>query len=210
MAEPDWTALNDINFDTAARVLVEQGNAVMTFMIHSSDGIAIVGVPDFDDAARDRLPMLLRLLCIAHDAIAVGHVTEAYAARMHRQEGESEAAFRTRCEAVRPSERPERIEVLIATMQWRTPTGLRQATKVGEVTRNARAEPVAVVAREEDSQADSLTQSLWLDLLAPTAASENDRAMAQIALEMLVPRLGFDLRFVDPDWMDSPHAPGHA
>lgn len=190
-----WQKFNDADFEAGCGVLLESGSMLMTFVIHSDDATVIIGVPVFDDQVRQVLPTVLRLLCIAHRAVALSHVTEGWMLIVDRRDGESEAEMEQRATQTSPTASPDRIEILIATTQWREPDGtMRTASRRGRIMRNADDAPVAVVERECDTDADASMDGPWFGLLPAAPPNAADRVTAQMMLGRLEITLGLQLR----------------
>jgi hypothetical protein len=192
----NWEHVNDSHFAAACGTLVATGQMLMTFIIHSPPDIEnIVCVPELDDALRDKLPNLLGLACAAQGAVALTHVSEAWTLSLTRAEGESEAAFEARARATTARDSAQREEMLVATTEWRDDAGaMHQVFRRGHIRRNAKGEPVAIVALETEG---GTTESRWYGLVPPFQPNEAERALAQRVLEQASRRVGLSMRKLD-------------
>src|SRR3954469_2501489 len=120
----DWAEQADYDYGHAKAAMLRDGYVMMTFVLHAPSGVGILGVPQYDDAMRERLPLLLRTMCVAHGVVAVAHISEVWTLELEHREGESEAELRARVVQLgRPRDAADRVEKLMARIEWRKPDG---------------------------------------------------------------------------------------
>lgn len=137
---------NDLTFATER--LTETGSCPTMFVIHRKDGsLLIVGTPFTSPEQKHDVRNFLRLACIAYDAVAVTFISEAWVRMLNQRSGEGDAAFRTRADAIAPSQAEDRREVVSVMLTYRDEGECCQTVgAMREIVRDAAGKPSGVVA----------------------------------------------------------------
>jgi hypothetical protein len=138
---PNWKELLASTVEYAKERMIDTGHLVPMAVIYARDPNRIIMMPlVFDDEETQRASwQLLRIACVAHDAIAVTLMVEAWMRMTNRLPGESEEALKRR--AVERT--GEKIEVISVQMSYRDGDDDEQHDIVmEEILRDAAGRPV--------------------------------------------------------------------
>jgi hypothetical protein len=120
-----------------------------------------------DDATKDQLATTLRQASLAMEAIAYVFIAESWIARVDKSLGES-------YEAQRPSRRPDRIECVLISGQYK---GDRPGMRLLEMIRDAAGRVTRLVENDAYKDKDMTFEGRFVGLLdpAPDREPEDDR-----------------------------------
>lgn len=74
----DWHKQLRLDMQFAEKVLLDTGEVTAQFVVHSADAIRIIITPWRSDDEKAAYRQLVRMFCIAHDAIACSAIGEAW------------------------------------------------------------------------------------------------------------------------------------
>jgi hypothetical protein len=138
------------NMDFAEARLIEQGEVLPMAVIETGDGQRHVIAMDLhDDAAKERSFKFTRLLCVAHEAVSLTIIGEMWMRMMAPYDGESEADYMERVEAVRPRDAEDRKEVVMVQLYVREDGSVREFSDTREILRDATGKPTGLAQRPE-------------------------------------------------------------
>ena len=152
----------------------------------------VLGAGWADDRQKDRVATYLAALCEAEGAVALSFISEAWIRKMSQRTGETEAEFRERAGALRPSQAEDRAEVISAMLTARQDGERITLVKMGEIERRADGKPVRV-AVQPDRDEPYRFESPWARLIAETPPSPMQREAARMALDGLARLCGLEL-----------------
>jgi hypothetical protein len=171
MTGRDWRKRAEADFEFARKVLLEVGKVSPMYIVHGAERVVPVYCGQFPKADQRKI---MRLICIAERAEAIAMIGEAWTARAKRGEEHLPASH-----IVPPSEREDRIEVVMVSMTWREDGERRTVMRVGEIVRDAagkavelKAEPVSGAADEFAGPATEILPERMPDAFAVKAARE--------------------------------------
>jgi hypothetical protein len=108
------------NFAFARKMLLDRGEVAPFFVVYGRERIVPLIIPARD---KDAQQMAVRIACVAEDASAVAYVGEAWTRSIMRLPGETDAEHHERATAVAPSEAEDRVEIVLANLDWRDAAG---------------------------------------------------------------------------------------
>jgi hypothetical protein len=172
----------------AQEALIKQGHIVPMFVVHTRDDgpNVVIAVPWKDDSDKTVALMTVKALCVAHDAVAISQIVEAW--MRAAMPGEREADYQN----LPPSKAENRREIVMCTVCWRDDaTGARRGIHdMREIVRRANGRPSglapldrAVAGAVEPSEGS--LEDRMVELLPETRPTPQERAKAREVVEMI-------------------------
>ena len=175
----DWDVQLQRDMDYAAKQLMDTGSFSPMFAIHTYDEkVVLVATPFGSEQEREMTHMVIKLMCVAHDASGFSFMGEAWVRWMDRQEGESVTAMNKRAYEVRPSQATDRKEVVTVTLVYRDETNQRKVRgRMSEIIRDADGKITGLTPMEMPDGVDS--RGAVPDILPRRRPSPAERAVAE-------------------------------
>jgi hypothetical protein len=123
----DWQRQHRFDVDWAKRLLMTAGSVSPMFVIVAEAGSTVFAVPDWSDAVREPVYMLIALQAAAANAFGISFMSEAWLRTIAGRSGESRDEVERRANQVRPSEAEDRIEVISIQCIYRDGAGDKQS-----------------------------------------------------------------------------------
>jgi hypothetical protein len=181
----DWEKQLRFDMAYAEKVLLDHGELSAMFVVHTEDARHVLLTPWKDDHEKAMCRQAARLWCIAHDAIALTFITEAWILSLTRAHGETDAEFEARKDAVMPRDAEDRIEVVMVVIAYRDAAGERQTLfESREIERRANGKPGGLKAFASNKSYEGLTGRM-VDVLPEQAPSAVEQAAARALLERM-------------------------
>lgn len=140
----DWQKWLDYDLAFATKTLVEIGSVGQMFVLHSSNGTSRAFLAPFtSEEQRRALLMFLRARCIAHHVIGFSVINEAWIAQVANK---AEAIAVDRGEALMPSQRETRREIVQVTLIYRLDEERKALGAIREIVRGADGRATGVVS----------------------------------------------------------------
>jgi hypothetical protein len=153
----------------AATALLDRGSIAPMFIVHCDLGLVPV-LASFSNTKEKALTYdFIELLCVAYDATAVVMMTEAWMAQEHGTNN-----------PLPPSEREDRVEVLIVTMAARGTNGREEFHSCREIIRDKQDQLIGL--KPENPPYDGIRGALF-ELLPSEPATAQQKAAAQATLK---------------------------
>jgi hypothetical protein len=181
-ARGDWEKQVRFDMAFAERMLLKQGDVGRMFVMHAKDAQHVMAAPWKGNDEKARILTMVRAYCIAYDAEALSFISEAWIRHLDRAPGETEAEFRARSNAIRPSEAEDRREVVMVVIMYRDAAGERQiVSDTREITRRDNGKPDGLTPYRMNEGMDMLSGGI-IETFPRWPASPEQRDLARIAL----------------------------
>jgi hypothetical protein len=147
----DWNKMLLTNMEFAEERLKESGELAPMAILHCPGNVVNVIAMDLSsDAAKQRSMKLVRLMAVAYRAEAVAMLCEMWMRAMAPYDGESEADYEARVNAVRPREAEDRREVVMANLYHRNDVGaVVELSQTREIIRGWDGKPTGLAPADE-------------------------------------------------------------
>jgi hypothetical protein len=190
MSEEKWRAELKRNEKFAAETMKKAGGVANMFIIYPRNAGPIPFLTGWSSAEERELSMrMVNLACMAHDAIALGHVSEAWVRMVDRRGKETEAEWQARVNAVRPSQAEDRIEALICTIVWFDGAERQSLMTTQRIVRDEQDKFLSLADREESrNNTGAITEVLPTQSLTPAARKEAKDILDMVAAKRSAPR----------------------
>lgn len=166
----------------ASKALVEQGEIIPMFVVHARDDgpNVVVATPWKDDADKDIAVLAVKAVCVAHDAVALSQIVEAW--MRAPAPGEDASNY------LPPSKAENRREVVMCTVAWRDDaTGeRRELHDIREIERRANGKPSGLKPGSggTESGAGDIAGRM-IEILPERRPTPEEQAKAREAIEMI-------------------------
>jgi len=183
-ARGDWQKQLRFDMQFAEKTLIKQGNVNAMYIVHTKDTIHAIPTPWRDDEEKAAYLDMVRVYAIAHEAIAVVYVGEAWIRHMVRAHNESQAEFDTRVHAVLPRHAEDRREVVSIHIAYYDDAGERKIiSDTKEIDRRADGKAVGLKPYRDDYSGWDVVSGAIVEVLPETVPSEAERFAAQAILK---------------------------
>lgn len=165
------------DFEYAKWCITHDGHVLPVFVVHEANGMLPIGwgPGPYNDDGRELHRKVTQLACVAHDAFAVAYIGEAWIAESLPDEPEIEFP------RVRPKDRKDRREIILAQMLWREGDSLLAAMTQAEIVRNAKGECTGLTG-EETSEPTDIIMGNFAHLLSKDRPPREIQEAAEKAL----------------------------
>jgi hypothetical protein len=179
----DWAKQLRFDMQFAEKTLVKQGSVNAMYIVHTKDAIHAIPTPWSDDAEKAAYLDMVRVYAVAHEAIAVVYVGEAWVRHVMQASSESQAEFHARVDAVRPRDAEDRREVVSVHIAYYDDAGERQIiSDTKEIDRRADGKPSGLKPYRDDHGGWDVVGGAVVEVLPKQAPSMAERIAAQAIL----------------------------
>ena len=183
-ARGDWVKQLRFDMQFAERTLVKQGSVNAMYVVHTKDAVHAIPTPWRDDAEKAAYLDMVRVYAIAHEAIAVVHIGEAWIRHLVQAHNESEAEFDARAHAVLPRNAEDRREVVSIHIAYYDDAGERKViSDTKEIDRRADGKPLGLKPYRDDYRGWDVVGGAVVEVLPEQAPSMAERFAAQAILK---------------------------
>lgn len=178
-------AAKQLRFDIAfaEKTLLKRGSVGTMFVVHNKGKIHCIATPWQDADEKAAYLAIVRAYCIAHDAVALSYIGEAWARYMERTPNETAAEFDLRTYAVRPRDAEDRREMVMVMIFFRDDAGQRQImTDNREIERRANGKPSGLKVVWSNKGWDALSGTI-IDAFPEWPPTASERFVAQLFLD---------------------------
>jgi hypothetical protein len=174
------------DYEYAKRCILEDNGVMPLFVVHGRDIVIPIGFgggKEYSGKTKEGHRTMAQLVAVAHNAIAVAYIGEAWIASALPDEPEPEFP------RVAPRDREDKREVIIAQLMWRDDdTGERLSCLAqGEIVRNAKAKCIRV-DNEEFSEPTTELIGNFAEVLPPREPTPEQQEYAKHLLDELTKR----------------------
>lgn len=182
----DWAKQLRFDMAFAEKVLLDRGEVSAMFIVHTKNGVHALVTPWKDDDEKAQCRRIVQLYCVAHDAVALTFITEAWVRSMAKAHGETDAEFDDRVSAVRPSQAEDRREVVMVVIAYRDAAGERKVLfESREIQRRANGKPCGLVSFREIEMNDGNLEGRMVDVLPEQPPDALQRSAAHMLLKAM-------------------------
>ena len=171
-----------LDFEYAKRCLIADGNVLPVFVVHTPSMVIPIGWSGeaYNDEGKVSHRKFARLMAIAHNAHAIAYIGEAWVATSLPDEKNPEFP------RVRPRDREDRREVIIAQLMWRDQeTGERWSTLAqAEIVRNEKGDPTRVKDEEFTDPANTIMGN-FAEILPEDEPTPAEQETAKMMLDWI-------------------------